>query len=114
MLSQQFILADGGFKSFVTKTTNDWVSSLNIDGQVWKIFNLYGDAGWYKNKGSKPNFIWDSGVKIRIIRDFLEIYLPVYSSLGFEPTFNDYFQRIRFTFSFNINSVSNSFRRGLY
>ena len=27
-------------------------------------------------------FIWDSGIKLKVIPDFLEIYFPVQSSLG--------------------------------
>ena len=114
ILSQQFVLADGGFKSLIDTTANQWIGSLNVDSHVWKMFNLYADAGMYKNKGSDPKFIWDSGVKVRIIPDFLEIYLPVYSTLGFEPSFKDYASRIRFTLVMNLGAVVNTFRRGWY
>ena len=35
-----------------------------------------------------------SGIKLKVIPDFLEIYFPVQSSLGFEPGFKDYKSRI--------------------
>lgn len=114
ILSQQFVLADGGFKSLIDTTANQWIGSLNVDSHVWKMFHVYADAGMYKNKGSDPKFIWDSGVKVRIIPDFLEIYLPVYSTLGFEPSFKDYASRIRFTLVMNLGAVVNTFRRGWY
>jgi hypothetical protein len=75
-LSQQFILADGGFKSFIPGSVNQWITSFNVDSSVWKIFHVYADAGIYKNKNRPAEFIWDSGIKVRLIPDFLEIYFP--------------------------------------
>lgn len=114
ILSQQFILADGGFKSFIPGTANQWITSFNVDSSVWKIFHIYADAGLYKNKNSSTQFIWDSGVKVRVIPDFLEIYLPVQSSLGFEPGFKDYAKRIRYTLVLNLSTIINAARRGWY
>ncbi|WP_407401261.1 aminopeptidase [Chryseobacterium sp.] len=114
ILSQQFLLADGGFKSFLPGTVNHWLTSLNVDTSVWKIFHLYADAGFYKNKNNPTEFIWDSGVKVRLIPDFLEIYLPVQSSLGFEPGFKDYGKRIRYTLILNLSTIINAARRGWY
>lgn len=114
ILSQQFILADGGFKSFLPGTVNQWITSFNVDSSVWKIFHVYADAGLYKNKNNPTQFIWDSGVKVRLIPDFLEIYLPVQSSLGFEPGFKDYGKRIRYTLILNLSTIINAARRGWY
>ncbi|WP_370899649.1 aminopeptidase [Chryseobacterium gossypii] len=114
ILSQQFILADGGFKSFIPGSVNQWITSVNVDSSVWKIFHVYADAGVYKNKNTSTQFIWDSGIKVRLIPDFLEIYFPVQSSLGFEPSFKDYAKRIRYTLVLNLNSIINAARRGWY
>lgn len=114
LLSQQFILADGGFKSFIDSTANQYITSVNIDSHVWKIFNIYADAGVYKSKGANSKFIYDSGVKVRIIPDFLEVFLPVYSTLGFEPGFKDYASRIRFSLVLNFSALVNTLRRGYY
>jgi len=114
LLSQQYVLADGGFKSFIPGTVNQWITSFNLDTSVWKIFHVYADAGLYKNKGRDPKFIWDSGVKVRVIPDFLEIFLPVQSSLGFEPGFKDYGKRIRYTLILNLGTIINAARRGWY
>ncbi|WP_228412745.1 aminopeptidase [Chryseobacterium sp. G0162] len=114
LLSQQFILADGGFKSFLPGTVNQWITSVNIDSSIWKIFHVYADAGIYKNKNFPTKFIWDSGVKVRIIPDFLEVYFPIQSSLGFEPGFKDYAKRIRYTLVLNLGAVINAARRGWY
>ncbi|REC47995.1 gluzincin family metallopeptidase [Chryseobacterium pennipullorum] len=114
LLSQQFILADGGFKSFIPGTVNQWITSMNVDSSVWKIFHVYADAGIYKNKDMPAKFIWDSGIKVRIIPDFLEVYFPIQSSLGFEPAFKDYAKRIRYTLVLNLGSIINAARRGWY
>ncbi|WP_228460426.1 aminopeptidase [Chryseobacterium gallinarum] len=114
ILSQQFILADGGFKSFIPGTVNQWITSFNVDSSVWKIFHVYADAGVYKNQNLPAKFIWDSGIKVRIIPDFLEVYFPIQSSLGFEPSFKDYAKRIRYTLVLNLGSIINAARRGWY
>ncbi|MEY8761716.1 aminopeptidase [Chryseobacterium tongliaoense] len=114
LLSQQFILADGGFKSFIPGSVNQWITSFNVDSSVWKIFHVYADAGIYKNKNNPTQFIWDSGIKLRLIPDFLEIYFPIQSSLGFEPSFKDYAKRIRYTLVLNLGSIINAARRGWY
>lgn len=114
ILSQQYVLADGGFKSFIPGTVNKWITSVNVDTSVWKIFHVYADAGLYDNKNQPTKFIWDSGVKVRVIPDFLEIYFPVQSSLGFEPGFKDYAKRIRYTLILNLSSIINAARRGWY
>ncbi|MCW3160091.1 gluzincin family metallopeptidase [Chryseobacterium oryctis] len=114
LLSQQYILADGGFKSFIPGTVNHWITSFNVDSSVWKIFHVYADAGIYKNKNQPTQFIWDSGIKVRVIPDFLEVYFPIQSSLGFEPSFKDYAKRIRYTLVLNLGSIINAARRGWY
>lgn len=114
LLSQQYIVAEGGFKSFINDTANQYVLSSSIDSDVWKMFNLYADFGIYKNKNYNPKFIWDSGIKLKLIPEFLEIYFPLQSSLGFEPGFKDYGSRIRYTLSFDLNSVVGYFRRGWF
>jgi hypothetical protein len=114
ILSQQFILAEGGFKSMFNTSVNQFITSINVDSHLWKWFNLYADAGIYKNKSRSTEFIWDFGVKVKVVPDFLEIYFPVASSLGFEPSFKDYGYRIRYTLVLNLGALINNLRRGVY
>ncbi|KEY19173.1 aminopeptidase N [Kaistella antarctica] len=114
VLAQQLILAEGGFKSYLGSTANQWITSVNADTHVWRWFNVYADAGVYKNKNQSADFIWDSGVKVKVIPDFLEVYFPIQSSLGFEPAFKDYGQRIRFTLNLNFSAITSYFRRGWF
>lgn len=114
LLAQQFILAEGGFKSYFPTTANQFITTVNVDAHVWRWFNVYADAGLYKSRNINTQFIWDSGVKVKVIPDFLEVYFPIQSSLGFEPTFKDYGKRIRFTLSLNFSAITSYFRRGWF
>lgn len=114
ILSQQFILAEGGFKSLFNTSVNQFITSVNVDSHLWKWFNLYADAGVYKNKNRATQFIWDSGIKVKVIPDFLEVYFPVASTLGFEPGFKNYGYRIRYTLVLNLGALINNLRRGVY
>jgi hypothetical protein len=42
----------------------------------------YGDAGFLKKKNSKEQFVYDSGIRLNLVTDYFELYLPVYSTLG--------------------------------
>jgi len=106
ILFQQFVLAEVGFKTFFNGNyINQWVVSTNIDNHLWKMFNVYADAGFYKNRSHGAKFIWDSGIKLKIVPDFIEIYFPLHSSIGFEPLFSDYGYRIRYSLNLTINSL---------
>lgn len=114
LLYQQYMMAEGGFKSLVDKSASNWITTLNGEIHLWKPFELYADAGTYKSKSKSTRFVFDTGIKFRIIPDFLELYFPIQSTLGFEPALDNYFSNIRFTFNFNLSAVLNHFRRGWY
>ena len=114
ILSQQFIMAEGGFKSYINGTVDQWMLTHNVEANVWKMIDVYADFGVYKNRAHSPKFIWDSGIKFKVIPDFIEVYFPMQSSLGFEPKFKDYGNRIRFTFNLNVGALIGYFRRGWY
>jgi hypothetical protein len=114
VLSQEYVLAESGFKTKFDFTVNQWVVTTNVEIPIWKMFDIYADAGIFKNRLEKADFIYDSGVKVKVIPDFLEFYLPVQSSLGFEPAMDHYWEKIRFTFNFNLSSIISYLRRGWY
>lgn len=111
---QQYIMAEGGFKSILDKSANKWITSLNGEIHLWKLLDIYADIGLYNNKAKPTKFIYDTGIKLNIIPEFLEFYLPVQSTLGFEPAKDSYLSHIRFTFNFNLSAVINHFRKGWY
>ena len=85
--SQQLIIAEGGFKSFLDEEfrfSNDWITTANASVNIWRWIELYGDIGMVKNRGTSGKFVYDSGVRLNLVTDFFELYLPVYSNNGWE------------------------------
>ena len=114
-LSQQVILAEGGFKSiFDDQFANEWILTSNFSVGIWRWVELYADVGYLKNKGENARFKYDSGVRLVFMPDLLELYFPVQSSLGFEPGFSDYSSRIRFVITLDFERFYNYFKRGFY
>ena len=81
---------------------------------IWRWIELYADAGFYKNKGFDPVFRYDSGVRLNFIHNILEVYFPLQSSLGFEPSQANYATKIRFVLTISPNRIINFVRRGFF
>ena len=87
--SQQFIFAEGGFKSkFINPYSDDLMISINAGVGIWKWLEGYLDFGLIKNKTESPRFLYDSGLRINILPDYLELFFPIYNSNGFQLTDN--------------------------
>jgi hypothetical protein len=115
ILSQQIIIADAGFKSiFEEKYANKWLLSSNVSMSIWRWLEVYGDAGFIKNKNKQAYFRYDSGIRFNFIHNFLEIYFPMQSSNGFEPAMPEYFSKIRYILTFDPIKIYNFARRGFY
>ncbi len=112
---QQFIWAEGGFKTFFEdQYANQWLISNNINIGLWKWFNMYGDWAYKKNKYESPKFYYDSGFRINLVQDYFEIFFPMYSSKGFEPQQEDYIKKIRLVFTIDLPRLQKMFTRGWY
>lgn len=110
--SQQFILAEGGFKSKLnTPYANQWISTINTGYNIWNWIEIYGDAGLIKNKYQNPKFLFDSGIRLNLVTDYFELYFPVYSSNGWEISQNKYNEKIRFVITFSPKILVNLFNR---
>ncbi len=99
LYSQQIIIAEGGFKSILDEQyrfSNDWITTVNTSVNVWKWIELYGDAGYVKNRRVGGKFVYDSGVRLNLVTDYFELYLPVHSNNGWEIAQPDYGEKIRF------------------
>ncbi len=115
LFHQQFIWAEGGFKTFFDdQYANQWLVSNNINLGIWKWFNVYGDFAYKKNKYESPRFYCDSGLRINFVQDYFEIFFPMYSSKGFEPGQGDYLQKIRLVFTIDLPRLQKMFTRGWY
>jgi hypothetical protein len=112
IFSQQSIIMDGFFKSKLqTRTANCWMVTANASYGIWNWVEAYGDIGAIKNKETCSRFVYDSGIRLNLVTDYFELYLPVYSSLGWEIGQKDYGERIRFIITFRPETLINLFTR---
>ena len=112
ILSQQFIMAGGGFKSFFENpSTNNFILSTNLNFGIWKWFESYLDLGILKDKEEKSRYFYGTGIRLNILPDFFELYFPVSSNNGFELSQENYSSKIRFIVSYNLESLSKLFTR---
>ncbi len=110
--SQQFILSEGGFKSKLeTPYANQWISTFNTSYSLWNWVAIYGDVGLMKNKFQKDRFVYDSGIRINLVSDYFELFLPVYSMKGWEISQKKYPEKIRFIITFNPKKLLELFTR---
>ncbi len=112
LYSQQFILAEGGFKSKLKDpTANQWLTTVNGSFNVWNWIEIYGDLGFLKSNQTKERFVYDSGIRLNLVTDYFELYFPVYSTNGWEITQQSYAERIRFIAAFSPNALIGLFTR---
>ena len=110
--SQQYIYAEGGFKSkFNTRFANQWMTTMNGTFNIWNWIQIYGDAGMLKNKYDSAKFVYDSGFHLNLVPDYFELFLPVYSSNGFELNANNYGEKIRFVVTLSPKTLVSLFTR---
>ena len=112
LLSQQFIMAGGGFKSFFKDpTTNNFMLSTNLNIGIWKWVEGYLDLGMLKDSKEDSRYFYGTGLRLNLLPDFFELYLPISSSNGFELNDFRYRNKIRFIVSYNLESLGNLFSR---
>ena len=114
-VSQQFISAEGNFKSRLNpRFANRWITTASAETSIWNWVMTYADIGLVKNAGVDPRFLYDTGIKLNLVQDYLELYFPLQSSIGFEPTLDNYEKRIRFKFSLSLSTLVQLFTREWY
>ena len=110
--SQQYVYVEGGFKSKLKdRFANQWMSTINATFNVWNWIQVYGDVGMMKNKYSNPKFVYDSGLHLNLVPDYFELFLPVYSTNGFELNSNNYGEKIRFVVTLSPKTLVSLFTR---
>jgi len=87
------------------------MTTVNGSFNIWNWIEIYGDAGLFKNKYSNPKFGYDSGIRLNLVTDYFELYLPVQSSNGFEVTQAHYSQKIRFVVTLSPGALLGLFTR---
>ena len=115
LFSQQIIIAEGGFKSQLeTPFANQWITTANFSTSIWRYIQVYGDIGLVKNRFNPTKFVYDSGIRLNLVEDYFEIYLPLYSNRGWEIAQPNYDQSIRFMFTVDPQVLLGLFRRKWY
>lgn len=113
IFSQQFIIAEGGFKSVLpTRFANQYMLSLNSSIGLWRWAEFYNGIAFLKNKQSPIFFGYENGIRFNFIHNIFELYFPLYSNNGWEIGQASYPEKIRFTFTGDLRRVINFFRRG--
>lgn len=110
--SQEFFAADGGFKSKLeTQFSNKWLATTNVSFAIWNYIELYGDIGIVKNQNQNQKFIYDNGIRLNLVNEYFELFLPVYSNNGWEISQPKYTEKIRFVLAFSPKTLLNLFTR---
>ena len=112
--SQQFIFAEGGFKSkFNDPYSNDILVTINAGFGIWKWLEGYFDFGLIKNKNKTSRFLYDSGLRINILPDYFELFFPLYNSNGFQLNgdLSPYSEKIRFLLTLQPKTLTKLFTR---
>ena len=115
LASQEFITAEGNFKSQLNvRFANEWMITSTLESSIWNWIYAYADGGWVKNKYSDPLWQYDTGIKLNLVQDYFELFFPLQSSLGFEPSLSNYHERIRFKATLSFDTLIKLFTREWY
>lgn len=113
-LSQQIVISDGGFKTRFNRFSDDWMWSSNFSMSLWKFLEVYGDIGVMGYSDRPVEFLWDTGFRINIVPDFMELYFPIYSSNGADYKARSYATSIRYVVNLNFSAIWDHLRRTWY
>ncbi|WP_299714448.1 aminopeptidase [uncultured Tenacibaculum sp.] len=115
LFSQQFVVSDGGFKSFFKTPVfaNQMLLSANTSVSVWRWAEIYNDLAMLKSKNQNARFFYENGIRLNFVPNILEFYFPIYTNEGFEVNQRAYPQKIRFVITTSLDRIYNFLRRGL-
>ena len=113
--SQQLIRAEGALISTATDPLADRsLIALNSAINIYRFIELYTELAVQKDKGVAPLYSYGSGIRLNLVTDFLEVYLPVHNQSGFETFDSDYFNRVRVVLALRFETLSRLFTRSLF
>jgi len=90
------------------------MATTNASTNIWKWIYAYGDLGVVKNEGINPKFVYDSGIRLSFVADYFEVFLPVYSNLGWEIGQKGNDEKVRFIVTLDLNTLIRLFTREWY
>ena len=115
IFSQQIIIGEGGFiAEMPVQFANKWFGTIQTNISLWRWVELYTDVGWVKNRQVPVQFIHDKGIRLNFVEDYLEIYFPIHSTNAWDISQKNYYEKIRFVFRADFNSLYSFVRRGFF
>jgi hypothetical protein len=109
--SRQFFVTDGGFRSETGVFSNQWMTTAGVALPIYKVLGLYGDVGLVDNL---KTVWWGYGIRVALLSDFLEFYLPIQSNQRDFITERGYFNNVRFVLNIRYDQIVQRLRRGYY
>jgi hypothetical protein len=99
--NQQLFIKEGGLKHSTNDSlnSNDILSTISVEYNLTNRFRFYAEAG--TNGG---DYAYGSGLRITLLRDVFNLYLPIYTEDGMMKFDESYQDKIRF--SLNLNGIS--------
>jgi len=90
------------------------MTTLNASTNIWQFIHAYGDVGLANNRYIGTKALFDTGIRVSLVADYFELYFPMYSSIGWEPSQNNYDQKIRFIVTLSPDTLFRLFSRRWY
>ena len=86
-------------------------SSYSTDLKLELMVTGENAGTWGDITNTNLNFQYESGIRLNLLTDYFELYLPFYSSLGNELNQSKYLSKIRFKISIDPDTLSSLFTR---
>lgn len=113
LLSQQFFLAEAGFRSVVQERfANQFLVAFNSSIGLWRWIELYNNVAFIKNRDRNLFFGYENGIRLNFIDTIFELHFPLYNNSGWLLNQQGYSESIRFVIQANPKAIFNFFRRG--
>jgi hypothetical protein len=110
---------DGAFRSFTTfGATNKFLMSVNLTTSTHRFFpiNPFVNAAFLVNDLKKPQFAAEFGLSAIILRDMIEIHLPLVTTKNISDNqkvlgINKWYQKFTFTLKLQLPKIADLIRR---
>lgn len=114
--SQQLVRAEGAFVSenIDNKYANKGLVTLSTAVNLYRFIEMYSEVAVQKDLEEVAQLYYGSGVRLNLVTDFLEIYLPLHNQKGFVPFDDNYLSQIRFVLALEFETLSRLFTRSLF
>ncbi len=109
--SQQFFVSEGGFKSETQVFSDEFLLTTGLSVPIWRAFGVFGDVGFADDFNK---IYWDYGIRVALLTDFLEVYLPVQNQDNYFLNDFNYPKNIRFVLNLRLSAILDRVRRGYY